>query len=97
MALKCYSGGYENHPGNPGPEEPELRNCKRHEDLCLWSYNSFDITIRGRRVVPAGSWAKSCEGRSSRLLEEFNGDFSARCIETTLDLTVCNIDVLNHY
>ena len=101
-ALKCYSGEFENREGAK-QREPRLRDCERYEDLCLSYYNRDDITLRGNNVMPGGSWGKNCEDRSSTLIEEFNGDFSERCIETekgimsgTIIMCICNTDRCNH-
>merc|ERR1711997_359040 len=69
-ALKCYGGEFENREG-ARQREPRLRDCGRYRDLCLSYYNRDD-----------GSWGKYCQDRSSTLIEEFNGDFSERCIES---------------
>ena len=90
MALKCYSGEFENHEG-ARQREPRLRDCERYEDLCLSYYNRDDITLGRNHVMPGGSWGKNCEDRASTLIEEFNGDFSERCIEAKKGVMVCNV------
>ena len=101
MALKCYSGEFENH-GGARQSEPRLRDCESYEDLCLSYYNRDDITLGGNDVIPGGSWGKYCDQESSIFVEEFNGDFSERCIETekgitsgTIIMCICNTDGCN--
>ena len=98
MALKCYGGEFQNHPG-ARQKNPRLKDCDRNEDLCTSSYAKTDL--KARKEIPAGSWEKSCIQSGVRIgdrrLEDFNGDFSERCIESTLGLTVCNLDILNNF
>ena len=85
MALKCYSGEFENRGGRQ--REPRLRDCGRNDDLCLSYYAKTDLKFKGGEI-PAGSWGKQCIGRSSPQIEDFDGDFSERCI-VSKDFTVC--------
>ena len=103
MALKCYSGEawfFENREGLRVPgrynekQKPRLRDCGRHEDLCLTYYAKTDLkfgrTYDGIQVL-VGSGYKKCVGSSSGFERsgEFAGDFSERCIESKEDLRVC--------
>ena len=96
-ALKCYSGTFENREGARQWEPLRLRDCESNEDLCLSyyvPYNRDDIYD----VLPGGSWGKYCDQGSSTLMEEFNGDFSEKCIETEEGIITCfcNTDGCNH-
>ena len=95
MALKCYEGEFQNHPG-ARKELLRLKDCDRNEDLCIFIINRDELTVRGD-VIPGGSEGHHCADSRDRRFEEFNGDFSERCIESTKDLTVCNIDILNNF
>ena len=95
MALKCYGGEFQNHPG-ARQKNPRLKDCDRNEDLCIFMINYDELTVRDD-VIPGGSWGYHCADSRDRRLEEFNGDFSEQCIESTKDLTVCNIDILNNF
>ena len=95
MALKCYEGEFQNHPG-ARKELLRLKDCDRNEDLCIFIINRDELTVRGD-VIPGGSEVHHCADSRDRRFEEFNGDFSERCIESTKDLTVCNIDILNNF
>ena len=99
MALKCYNGEasfFENREGLRVPgrlREPRLLDCGRHKDwrfgdLCLSYYAKTDLKFKGGEI-PAGSWGKQCIGRSSPQIEDFDGDFSERCIVSKKDFTVC--------
>merc|ERR1712086_586673 len=63
MALKCYLGGFDNHPG-ARQREPRLRDSGRNDDLCLSYYAKSDLKFKWGEI-PAGSWEKRCVGRSS--------------------------------
>ena len=95
MALKCYSG----YSAGARQKEPRLEDCDRNEDLCISSYAKTDL--KARKIIPAGTWGKGCDQSGvrsgDRSLEDFNGDFSERCIESTYGLTVCNLDILNNF
>ena len=97
MALKCYEGEFQNTPG-ARQINPRLKDCDRNEDLCIFKYNRDEVTVRDD-VIPGGSWVYHCDESGARTggVEEFYGDFSERCIESTKDLTVCNIDILNNF
>ena len=95
MALKCYEGEFQNHPG-ARKELLRLKDCDRNEDLCIFIINRDELTVRGD-VIPGGSEGHHCADSRDRRLEEFNGDFSERCIETKSLTTVCNLDILNNF
>ena len=101
MALKCYGGEFQNHPG-ARQKNPRLKDCDRNEDLCIFMINRDELTVRDD-VIPGGSWGYHCADSRDRRLEEFNGDFSERCIETekgimsgTIIMCICNTDRCNH-
>merc|ERR1711971_925166 len=100
MALKCYSGEFENRGGRQ--REPRLRDCGRNDDMCLSYYAKTDLKFKLGYEIPAGSWEKQCIGRSSQQIEDFDGDFSERCIVSKKDLTsgtfiicICKTDGCN--
>ena len=84
MALKCY-------------DKNELRDCGRNEDLLCVSYYAKTVIKYGRNYeIPAGSLGGHCVERSSTHIEEFDGDFSERCIESKLHnqsvcFNICNM------
>jgi len=105
MALKCYSGYFENREGDR-QREPQLSDCERNEDLCLSVYAKTDLKYKLVKwgEVPAGSWVKRCVRRSDKRIDEFDGDFSERCIESesknnltigTAIMCICNTDGCN--
>ena len=101
MALKCYGGEFQNHPG-ARKELLRLKDCDRNEDLCIFIINRDELTVRGD-VIPGGSEVHHCADSRDRRFEEFNGDFSERCIETekgimsgTIIMCICNTDRCNH-
>merc|ERR1712008_70338 len=85
MALKCYSGEFDNQPGRRD-REPRLHDCGSNDDLCLSYYAKTDFLNKWGREIYAGSWAKGCVGRSSSTIEELDGDYSERCIESKNNL-----------
>ena len=89
MALKCYSGEFENRGGRQ--REPRLRDCGRNDDMCLSYYAKTDLKFKLDEwgEIPAGSWGKQCIGRSSTQIEDFDGDFSERCIVSKRGFSVC--------
>merc|ERR1711935_851064 len=87
MALKCYGGGFANHPGRTlRQREPRLYDCGSNDNLCFSYYAKTDLKFKWGET-PAGSWGQRCVGRSARHIEEFDGNFSDRCIESKKDLT----------
>merc|ERR1711935_857491 len=102
MALECYGGGFANHPGRTlRQREPRLYDCGSNDDLCLFYYAKTDLKL-WLDEVPAGSWRKQCVGRSAWQIEEFDGDYSERCIGSKNELTsgtaimcICNTDGCN--
>merc|ERR1712008_107066 len=100
MALKCYDGEFNNREG-ARQREPRLYDCGRNEDLCVSYYAKTDLKFN-RAKIPARSWGKQCVGRSSSRIEEFDGDYSDRCIESKKNLTsgtfivcICKTDGCN--
>merc|ERR1712008_397114 len=100
MALKCYDGEFINRDG-AWQREPKLRDCERNEDLCLSYYAKTALKFKWGEI-PAGSYRKQCVGRSSSRIEEFDGYYSDRCIESKKELTsgtlimcICNTDGCN--
>ena len=83
MALKCYDG--DNHHST---REPRLRDCGRNQDLCVSFRAKTDSKDKGGTSIPAGTWLGQCTGRSSPQADEFEGDFSERCIVSKKILTV---------
>jgi len=101
MALKCYDGLFINQPG-ARQRESRLYYCGRNEDLCLSVYAKTDLEFKNSQSVFAGAWQKRCVGRSAWQIEEFDGDFSERCIESEKHLTsgtfivcICTTDGCN--
>ena len=98
MALKCYEG--HKRPG-ARQKEPRLIDCGRNDDLCVSAYSRGTARDEKNKPIPRGTWGKNCDQSGVRpgdhLLEDFNGDFSERCIESTYGLTVCNLDILNNF
>merc|ERR1712008_134997 len=102
MALKCYSGEFENREG-ARQREPRLYDCGSNDDLCLSVYAKTDILNKWGHQIYAGSWGKGCVGRSFPTIEEFDGDYSERCIESknelltrgTFIMCICNTDGCN--
>jgi hypothetical protein len=95
MALKCYDRDFES--GN----EQKLKDCGRKDDLCVSFYNRETARDEKNKPIPRG-WGKSCEKSKSIQFEDFNGDFSERCIESTKGLTsgsytlcICKTDGCN--
>ena len=88
MALKCYSGEFENRKG-ARQREPRLRDCGRNDNLCISYYAKTDLKFKKWGEMPAGSWGKKCIGRSSPQIDDFDGDFSERCIVSKKYLMVC--------
>merc|ERR1712037_172227 len=43
MALKCYEGEFQNHPG-ARKELLRLKDCDRNEDLCIFIINREELT-----------------------------------------------------
>ena len=90
-ALKCYVGEFENYEG-VRKKEPQLRDCGRKAEFCISYYAKTKVD----NALEAGSWDKRCDRTprdtfTTAMIEEFDGDFSDRCIETKKDLMVCSI------
>ena len=96
MALKCYEGAFVNHPG-ARQKEPRLIDCGRNDDLCVSAYSKGPARDELNKPIPRGTWGKGCDQSGVIRLEDFNGDYSERCIESTYGLTVCNLDILNNF
>ena len=79
-------------------QEPELKVCNDTE-VCESHYFKTDVTFGdgvwydNDKTILAGSWEKSCTGRSARHITDlFGEDISDGCKEPITDLKVCTIN-----
>ena len=76
-------------------KEPELKVC-RDTEVCESWYVRTDVTFddgKAGQTTLAGSWDKSCIGRSDKYITElFGEDVSDGCKEVKKYIKVCTIN-----
>ena len=89
-ALKCYRGDFLNNKGAK-EVEPKLVDCGRNA-VCASGYAKTNFISTNEHVVPAGSWAKFCIGKSNlpEVSEEFGDGVSDQCAEAKVKVHTLN-------